>query len=444
MNWNISFLFSIRGVIAGIIGVFVVLKTLKDPFFGLLFFLFLITVQPHQMEQFPGIETIPIVRLYSIFIFLSIFLNHQKLKRKEKWFFSTHTLMFLLFSLTLATSGGCSPLAFNYFNKKFIQVIIIYILITYLIREPHQVKKFFNVYIFCIGFIVIYCLLGYHGLLGIDKLIERDRELNIQRLRYVGSMDDPNGFALFLVSSLPLSITFMLKSKYIKKLVYGLIFFLTLYAIRLTYSRGGFLALFGVTILYGLTSKRKWLITILSLLLIGAFLITSNADYRARIISINKAAEGEQIDDSSLHRLILWRTGINMFKAHPFTGVGMGQFEPNVYNYIPDNVILKRAQVAHNSFITVLAEAGILGFILYLLIIIVAMKTLLKSYEIKGKNSVSMDLAIFSRPLFISITGILMCGFFLTQSYNWMFYIFLSLTHCIRNINMKTDFKLKI
>jgi len=440
MNWDLSFLFSIRGFIAGVVGIFVVLKTLKDPFFGLLFFLFLITVQPHQMEQFPGIETIPIVKIYSIFIFLSIFLNHQRLKRQDRWFFSTHTLIFLIFSLILATSGGFSSSAFEYFTQKFIQVIIIYILITYLVRNPEQVKKFFNVYIFCIGFIVLYCLLGYYGYLGIDTLIERDRELDIDRLRYVGSMSGPNDFALFLVSSLPFAITFMLNTRSNKmKFIYGLIFVLTLYAIRLTYSRGGFLALFAVTILYGLTSKRRWLITGISVTVIGIFLLTSNADYRARIITINKAAEGEEIDDSSMHRLILWRTGINMFNAHPFTGVGMGQFEPNVFNYLPYDATLRRAQIAHNSFVTVLAEAGLPGFVFYLLIIFVAMKTLLRSYKITEKNKHMIDAATFSRPLLISITGILVCGFFLTQSYNWMFYIFLALTHCIKKITVRSQ-----
>jgi len=73
--------------------------------------------------------------------------------------------------------------------------------------------------------------------------------------------------------------------------------------------------------------------------------------------------------DSSLHyeRIYKWESAWNMFLDHPIIGVGPGRFK---YEYL-DKYILPMARErtaahAHNNFLQVLAENGVIGFLIFL------------------------------------------------------------------------------
>jgi len=70
-------------------------------------------------------------------------------------------------------------------------------------------------------------------------------------------------------------------------------------------------------------------------------------------------------------RLIRWGTAIAMFLDHPLFGSGYGSF---AFSYINDPAILggtSRYQMgAHNEYLQILAEAGILGFLAWMYLII--------------------------------------------------------------------------
>lgn len=69
----------------------------------------------------------------------------------------------------------------------------------------------------------------------------------------------------------------------------------------------------------------------------------------------------------------LWRAGLEVFPANPIFGVGTGGYKTAI-----TPVLGPAAQVAHNSYLSVLVEQGIIGFSLYMLMFGAAFVSVMK------------------------------------------------------------------
>jgi O-antigen ligase len=72
--------------------------------------------------------------------------------------------------------------------------------------------------------------------------------------------------------------------------------------------------------------------------------------------------------ESGADRLELWRVGIDILKARPFFGVGLGNFP----EYSPTH------HTAHNSFVLCFSELGLIGFSFWVCMIVASLATLRK------------------------------------------------------------------
>ena len=169
-------------------------------------------------------------------------------------------------------------------------------------------------------------------------------------------------------------IAFSIKSKKVKEIIiYSITLVIALIALVLTQGRGpwlGFIA--GLFVLLGLLIKNKKLylgVIVLSLLL-GYGAINSKALENNRYI---KRFESIQNKDNS--RLLLWKSGIEMYKANPIFGVGRdnagdysleymkNHFKGQKPNYFSKRMMeLAGAGNLHSLYFTSLAEEGILFF----------------------------------------------------------------------------------
>ena len=86
-------------------------------------------------------------------------------------------------------------------------------------------------------------------------------------------------------------------------------------------------------------------------------------DLRERFASVTSAA-------GSGERSALLATGVAAVKAHPFTGVGAGRFHPGLFAEAdaPSQVVEHEGK-AHNQFVSIAAEAGAIGGVLFLVLL---------------------------------------------------------------------------
>ena len=62
----------------------------------------------------------------------------------------------------------------------------------------------------------------------------------------------------------------------------------------------------------------------------------------------------------------MWRSGITMWREHPWLGVGPGGVKREYRNYAQPEALMKRTGHVHNSALQILVETGIAGLLAWL------------------------------------------------------------------------------
>jgi O-antigen ligase len=184
--------------------------------------------------------------------------------------------------------------------------------------------------------------------------------------RFTAQGFNPNEIGFLLVLALPIAWQLSLKhqSTLIKWLNRAYLPLGTV-AILLTGSRssliGAVMALCIVPLTLGrLTFGMKFgvLVIITTTLIGGALVVPQKTMDRLGTTT-------DEITSGTLNeRRVIWKAGLELFLRHPIGGVGAGGFQPGVKQY------LGYKKTAHNTYISVLVEEGVVGFIIFSLILI--------------------------------------------------------------------------
>ena len=147
-----------------------------------------------------------------------------------------------------------------------------------------------------------------------------------------------------------------------------------------TISRTGIVLLFAAQVLIFLSQtsgkqrRNIFILGIVGLLLI--WLISENA---LRLVTTILPAISQGEDTMGL-RYALWEAALRMFKEKPITGVGIGVYRWLVPYYSQDLPFIGGRNIwVHNTFIQILAETGIVGFILFFGMFIITFLNFLKA-----------------------------------------------------------------
>jgi O-antigen ligase len=178
--------------------------------------------------------------------------------------------------------------------------------------------------------------------------------------RYASTGFNPNDLALVMALSIPLSYYLAIHSEGLMAWLYRLQLVLAGTTILLTASRDGLLAsLVALTIgpltFARLTQPQKIanVLTVAVLVCSGLFFVPSASWERLSTIP-------KELTEGTLNaRRLVWEAGREVFRVHPFQGVGAGAFRESVSRS------MGVAMVAHNTFLSVLVEEGVIGFGLF-------------------------------------------------------------------------------
>ncbi len=88
--------------------------------------------------------------------------------------------------------------------------------------------------------------------------------------------------------------------------------------------------------------------------------------------------QGLRANENAIQRAAFFRDGIKVFRDHPLLGAGLGSFESLIYGYQSFHYDTK---YVHNHYIQVLLDAGIVGFLLYLSLLVLTLVLLLRGFR---------------------------------------------------------------
>lgn len=222
---------------------------------------------------------------------------------------------------------------------------------------------------------------------------------------------DPNFAGSFFVLFFLFLINIIFRNK---NIAVGLLAFLTLGAVFLTFSRSALIMLIvSSSLFFILINKKKWIVILLgiTLLVLGISSKYSNIEN----INLFRVVSSEARFESA-------REAVKVIQDYPVFGVGF-----NAYKYAKINFGLSvnsPGAISHadagtdNSFLFVLATTGIAGIIFYLNLLWSILKKSYLSYKINEENDIQKYLAIAA---IASLLGIIINSLFI----NSLFYSFI-------------------
>lgn len=184
--------------------------------------------------------------------------------------------------------------------------------------------------------------------------------------------ENPNDFAALMIFPLGLVIAVWLseRNKLIRLLAFAGVSALPL-VIFLTQSRGAILALAGGVFAYFLFQGKGRIKTLLTVVAVaGVLAVFAPKDVWTRMRNLQSATSSGELttaDDygSAAQRFEIWKVAWKVHEAFPFTGVGWGGY-PNAHAEFARRpgiaVIARGARDSHNTYLTLLAETGYVGF----------------------------------------------------------------------------------
>jgi O-antigen ligase len=137
------------------------------------------------------------------------------------------------------------------------------------------------------------------------------------------------------------------------------------------------------------------------------------------LIAATRLSNIDAGEESAAGRVDAWYTALQLFQHSPLTGVGFGLFTE--YNDL----------TAHNSWLLVLAELGLPGYVLWFCSFAFSMQQLWLIARTSGQPTDSSANAVeiaddrrFATALLYSGIGILVTAFFLSRSYSVLLFLF--------------------
>ena len=340
-------------------------------------------------------------------ISLGVLFHSRKIKIESK--LSSQELLFIIFVLIIWTSTfiGLNLSSDVSNSMKMAKIFIVMLMARFIVNDIN----FFDLIVWV--FIAMGVYVAYEAYNAPSWAFTHGR---IDR--GIGGVDfrDSNFLSSHLVSLLPLVAIMFFKKGFWYKLVCIVSAGFIVNGIILCRSRGALLAMAVASVaalFLSVPRKRKiQLLLILSIGVVVGFNLMDQA-FIERMTTIS--TETEEMDASSQGRVLAWRAAYQMFQDHPF-GIGEGNFTSLVGAYNPDIDGLD----THNTFMRCLAELGLHGFFVYLLLYVnaflILQRTWHKAYLLTDKEE-QTRISWYVFAIKLSLIAILTTGMTMSHTY---------------------------
>ncbi|MDR3542773.1 MAG: putative O-glycosylation ligase, exosortase A system-associated [Desulfocapsaceae bacterium] len=202
------------------------------------------------------------------------------------------------------------------------------------------------------------------------------------------------------------------------------IFFLTVLATILTFSRGSAIALAVLLLLISLVSKNK-VRNILTLCILGFFLsFFLTEKWTERMNTINTSDMKE--DSSFMGRVNAWHNAWNIAVDRPFTGGGLAitQSQRIFERYAPDP---NNFHAAHSIYFQMLGENGFVGLMIFLVLLCSLLASLNRVRRKFAEHPEHQWLSHYAVAIQLSLIGFMINGLTLGRAYFDLAYLVIAM-----------------
>jgi hypothetical protein len=248
---------------------------------------------------------------------------------------------------------------------------------------------------------------------GIDRIVGYEAPLGT----------DPNVLAMVLNLILPLTVgLFLATRRPAARALLAALIALEASAIIVTFSRGGFLTLATIFVLYLRTLNKsgewRWAIAALVLAVAAVPMLPSGYVDRLRTITDINADKTH----SAQERMVNTQTAVAFMLSHPLAAVGLGMNPLVVYELEKAHGVPARILWVHNTYLEYAMDLGLFGLGLFLVLLVVCY-----GYAVRVRNRSAgvpalRELSTLAEAIRISIVACAVSGLFLPVAYHPFFY----------------------
>jgi O-antigen ligase len=350
---------------------------------------------------------------------------------------------FFIVQLLSAFASSYAQAAATYVQGFVAEGLILYLLITNVVRTPGALARVTWVLLAAGGFLgglsVIQWLSGNaSAFLGFAQLEEETA------FRTSGPIGDPNFYAQILLMLLPIGAVKMVTERPIWLRVGALACTAAIaIAILLTYSRGAALGAIAVLVaMLFLRYIRLWQVPLIALAIIVAVL--SFPGYASRLATLETVgatlagqASVREAEGSVRSRTTENLAALRSFADHPILGVGPGQF-PQYYQSYANEIGIQvqlAEREAHNLYLGLAAETGALGLATFTIIIGVTLARLNRARRLA--SSARPEFAHISAGYTLTLIGYLVTGLFLHLAFARYIWLILALAGAAAEVTLR-------
>jgi len=262
----------------------------------------------------------------------------------------------------------------------FLSYFLIFFIIINNIENKGQFSYFIKISIIASFIVSIYTIIQYYGF---DPYLKDLHSLT-------STIGQKNWISNYLALIFPIVFSYFLLEKTKKnKIIYYLLLSILYINLMICQSRGIWISII-FTIFIGIyficrfkffkifqKNRKKLILLILTFLIITIIYSTDNPLNKSIITVPERAISTFDEKDPSINtRLLIWKTTFEMIKDAPVLGLGIGTFKMNYLDYqaefLSENLRYIKysgnAREAHNEYLQMWAELGVIGLGLFLLI----------------------------------------------------------------------------
>jgi O-antigen ligase len=262
--------------------------------------------------------------------------------------------------------------------------------------------------------------------------------------RATGPIGDPNFFAQIMVVLIPIALErYLHEKKTVLRLIALWTMGVSVLTVLFTYSRGGFLAMvIGVLILFSVYPPKRIQVPFVFFLIVifVSYLPANYVDRLSTLSEIFKPTGTSRLEERSLQgRLSENLAAWEMIKSNPVFGVGLNSYKYlfPLYSKKQGLALVATEREAHNMFLEVAAETGVVGFSVFAFLLFFCYRTLINARTIFLRSGLG-DYAGMTVGFLAGLSSYLVAGIFIHNAFPRYFYLLLGMALSFRLVALNS------